>query len=80
MVTNGTQQHRWRRWPYRLGVGNVRFGPNGEWAQPRVLEVQLHGINGHGLDQFKTAAKQTILRPGKYATGKMIYPYTAATN
>jgi len=63
---------------FKTVVGEVRFGPNGEWAQPRVLEVQFHGIKGHGLDQFKTDAKQTILWPRKYATGEMIYPYTAA--
>jgi branched-chain amino acid transport system substrate-binding protein len=60
-------------------VGDVKFGPNGEWAEPRVLEVQFHGIEGNGLDQFKTDAKQTILWPSEYATGKMIYPYTAAS-
>ena len=65
---------------FKTVVGDIKFGPNGEWAQPRVLEVQFHGITGHGLDQFKTDAKQTILWPAKYATGKMIYPYTAATN
>jgi len=63
---------------FKTVVGEVRFGPNGEWAQPRVLEVQFHGIKGHGLDQFKTDAKQTILWPRKYATGEIIYPYTAA--
>ena len=65
---------------FKTVVGDVKFGPNGEWAQPRVLEVQFHGVGEHGLDQFKTDAKQTILWPAKYATGKMIYPYTAATN
>jgi branched-chain amino acid transport system substrate-binding protein len=65
---------------FKTVVGEVKFGPNGEWAQPRVLEVQFHGVSGHGLDQFKTDAKQTILWPAEYATGKMIYPYTAATN
>jgi branched-chain amino acid transport system substrate-binding protein len=69
-----------RNHSFKTVIGEIKFGPNGEWAQPRVLEVQFHGVKGNGLDQFKTDAKQTILWPAKYATGKMIYPYTAATN
>jgi len=59
-------------------VGDIKYGPNGEWAEPRVLEIQFHDVAGHDLDQFKTDAKQTILWPAKYATGSAIYPYTIA--
>jgi branched-chain amino acid transport system substrate-binding protein len=59
-------------------VGDIKYGPNGEWAEPRVLEIQFHGVSGHGLDQFKTDARQTILWPPKYATGTIAYPYTVA--
>ena len=33
---------------------------------------------GSDLEQWKTDAKQTILWPAKYATGKAKYPYTEA--
>jgi len=59
-------------------VGDVKWGPNGEWDQPRVLAVQFHDVAGSGLDQWKTDAKQTILWPAKYATGKAVYPYADA--
>jgi branched-chain amino acid transport system substrate-binding protein len=59
-------------------VGDITYGPNGEWAEPRVLEIQFHDVAGNSLDQFKTDAKQTILWPAKYATGTMTYPYTVA--
>jgi branched-chain amino acid transport system substrate-binding protein len=59
-------------------VGDIKYGSNGEWAEPRVLAVQYHDIEGSGLDQWKTDAKQTILWPAKYATGKAIYPYADA--
>ena len=59
-------------------VGDIAFGPNGEWKQARVLQVQFHDVQGSDLEQWKTDAKQTILWPDKYATGKMIYPYSAA--
>jgi branched-chain amino acid transport system substrate-binding protein len=63
---------------FKTIVGDIKYGPNGEWAVPRVLEVQFHGVTGNGLDQFKNDSRQTILWPQKYATGAMIYPYTEA--
>jgi branched-chain amino acid transport system substrate-binding protein len=59
-------------------VGDIRYGPNGEWAEPRVLEIQFRGIAGHDLDQFETDKRETILWPAKVATGSVIYPYTTA--
>jgi branched-chain amino acid transport system substrate-binding protein len=59
-------------------VGDIKYGPNGEWAEPGMLEIQFHDVAGHDLDQFKTDAKQTILWPAKYATGSAIYPYPMA--
>ncbi len=59
-------------------VGDVKWGPNGEWAEPRVLEIQFHGVKGTDLDQWKTDERQTILWPAQYATGKAIYPYADA--
>ena len=38
----------------------------------------LHDVKGSDLEQWKTDAKQTILWPDKYATGKINYPYTEA--
>src|SRR4030095_10447236 len=35
-------------------MGAVKFGVNGEWAEPRVLQVQSQGITGHGVEQFQT--------------------------
>ena len=43
-----------------------------------MLQVQFHDVKGSDLDQWKTDAKQTILWPDKYATGKINYPYTEA--
>ena len=59
-------------------VGDIKWGPNGEWAEPRVLAVQFHDIKDSSLDQFKDDSKQTILWPAQYATGKATYPYSAA--
>jgi branched-chain amino acid transport system substrate-binding protein len=59
-------------------VGDIKYGPNGEWAEPRVLDVQFHDVSGNGLDQWKDDSRQTILWPPQYATGKANYPYTEA--
>ena len=59
-------------------VGDIKYGPNGEWAEPRVLEIQFHGVEGNGLDQWRNDSRVTILWPPKVATGTMIYPYEAA--
>ena len=59
-------------------VGDLAFGSNGEWKEARVLQVQFHDVQGSDLDQWRTDAKQTILWPDKYATGKAAYPYTSA--
>jgi len=61
---------------FKTVVGDVKFGSNGEWAQPRVLEVQFRDIKGHDLAQFKNPNTETILWPQPLATGKVDYPYS----
>jgi branched-chain amino acid transport system substrate-binding protein len=63
---------------FKTIVGDVKFGSNGEWAAPRVLEVQFRGIKGNGIDQFKKPESEVILWPKQFATGKIVYPYTKA--
>jgi branched-chain amino acid transport system substrate-binding protein len=59
-------------------VGDIEYGPNGEWKEARVMQVQFHDVKGSDLDQWKTDEKQTIVWPAKYATGKAVYPYADA--
>src|ERR1700687_5631313 len=56
-------------------VGKVRFAKNGEWAQPRMLTVQYHGISGSDLEQWKKPGRVTILAPSAYMTGAVLAPY-----
>jgi branched-chain amino acid transport system substrate-binding protein len=58
-------------------VGKVRFGKNGEWAQPRMLAVQYHGIAGNDLAQWKQPGHVTVLAPAAYRTGEVTTPYQA---
>jgi branched-chain amino acid transport system substrate-binding protein len=64
---------------FKTVVGDVRFGPEGEWTTSRVLQAQFHGISGHGSDQFRQAENvETILTPSDYKTGTVVYPYSKA--
>ena len=56
-------------------VGRVRFGKNGEWAQPRMLAVQYHGITGNNLEEWRKAGHVTVLAPAEYKTGTVATPF-----
>ena len=58
-------------------VGDVKFGPNGEWADPRVLAVQFQGVAGHAVDQFVNGKVETVLWPPQYQTGTLQTPYAS---
>jgi branched-chain amino acid transport system substrate-binding protein len=59
-------------------MGAVKFGMNGEWAQPRVLQVQFQGITGHGVDQFQTGSRQIVVSPPDFASGELRFPYVTS--
>jgi branched-chain amino acid transport system substrate-binding protein len=59
-------------------VGDVKFGPQGEWAESRVLEVQFQHIKGNDLAQFKDLSTQVAIMPSQYKSGDVIYPYEMA--
>ena len=59
-------------------AGDIKFGPNGEWTQPRVLAVQFRGVTGHDLDQFKDAKTEVVLWPASLQTGTLQSPYEEA--
>ena len=59
-------------------MGDVKFGKNGEWAYPRVLQVQFQGIAGYEADQFKDGSRQIVVSPNNLASGQLIFPYAEA--
>lgn len=81
-ATHGTDQGKLadylRSHSFHTIVGDIRFGANGEWAEPRVLEVQFHGVQGHDLAQFRDLTAEVVLYPPDLKTGELRYPYTAA--
>ncbi|WP_042877038.1 amino acid ABC transporter substrate-binding protein [Cupriavidus necator] len=56
-------------------MGDIRFGVNGEWAEPRVLQVQFQGISGHEVGQFQNGSRQIVVSPPDFTSGGLGFPY-----
>jgi branched-chain amino acid transport system substrate-binding protein len=59
-------------------VGPIRFGPDGEWATPRVVQAQFRGVVDKDMEQFRTPGKQVVLYPDQYKTGDVVAPFEKA--
>jgi len=59
-------------------VGDIAYGPDGEWTKARVLVSQFQHVTGHDVAEWNGLGKQVILWPPEYKSGNMIYPYTDA--
>jgi branched-chain amino acid transport system substrate-binding protein len=59
-------------------VGPIRFGPDGEWANPRVVQAQFRGVVDKNVDQFRQPGKQVVLFPDQYRTGDLVAPFEKA--
>ena len=56
-------------------VGPIRYGPDGEWANPRVVQAQFRGIVDKDMEQFRKPGKQVVLYPDQYKTGEVMAPF-----
>jgi len=56
-------------------IGNISFGEGGEWAKPRVVQVQFQNIENNDIETFKDSRVQVVVEPSEYASGSLIYPY-----
>jgi branched-chain amino acid transport system substrate-binding protein len=63
---------------FKTVVGDVKFGPLGEWEKSRLLLVQFQGIKDNNVAQFKNNSTQVVLTPAEFRSGDMIYPYEKA--
>jgi branched-chain amino acid transport system substrate-binding protein len=67
-----------RKTTFKTVLGDIRFGSNGELAESRVITIQFHDIKSNDAEQFREMGTQTLIAPAEYASGKLVYPYTAA--
>jgi branched-chain amino acid transport system substrate-binding protein len=63
---------------FKTVVGDIKFGPKGEWSQSRMLQGQFRNIKGNDLAQFRDLSTEVVLSPAEYATSAAIYPYAKA--
>jgi branched-chain amino acid transport system substrate-binding protein len=59
-------------------VGPIKYGPDGEWANARVVQAQFRGVTDKNTDQFREVGKQIVLYPPQYKTGDVIAPFEKA--
>jgi len=56
-------------------VGKVKFGPTGEWAEPRNLYCQFQSITDGDLERYKKPGAKVILAPASLKSGSLRAPY-----
>jgi len=59
-------------------VGEVKFGPTGEWTEERTLAAQFQNIKGNSIDEFRDTKTEAIIYPPQFKSGEVIYPYDKA--
>jgi branched-chain amino acid transport system substrate-binding protein len=64
--------------PFKTVVGDIAFGADGEWTEPKNLFVQYHGLKDGNIEQFRDDSHITILYPAQFKTGDLITPYAKA--
>ena len=64
---------------FKTVAGDIAFGRDGEWTQPRTVFSQFQDVAPGNAEQFRDGSKQPVVWPEQYRTGTMIYPY-AETN
>jgi branched-chain amino acid transport system substrate-binding protein len=62
---------------FKTVVGDIAYGKDGEWAEPRLIWTQFQGIKGNDLAQFRDSATEVVLLPEKFKSGTLITPYEA---
>jgi branched-chain amino acid transport system substrate-binding protein len=68
-----------RKNAFETVMGTIRFGESGEWAEPRIIQVQFQNIENSEIEAFKDSHAQVVVAPKTYASGSLIYPYTPDT-
>jgi branched-chain amino acid transport system substrate-binding protein len=63
---------------FKTVAGDISFGPNGEWTESRVLEVQFQNVKGNDVEQFKDPKVEVVLYPPSLKDGNAVYPYADA--
>jgi branched-chain amino acid transport system substrate-binding protein len=63
---------------FKTVLGDIKFGKDGEWDRPRMLQVQFHDVKANDIEQFRAMNTQTVVSPAEYKSGDVVYPYEKA--
>jgi branched-chain amino acid transport system substrate-binding protein len=63
---------------FKTIVGDVAFGPSGEWATPRQFMIQFQNVKSNDVDQFIGTDHLVIVGPEDQRSGDLIYPFQNA--
>ena len=63
---------------FKTLVGAIRFGPTGEWTEPRMVQVQYQGVVDKNIDQFRSPGRAVIVEPPEYVSGTLVVPLERA--
>jgi branched-chain amino acid transport system substrate-binding protein len=77
-LDDGKLADHMRKTAFKTTVGEVKFGPQGEWTEERMLMVQFRNIKGNTLSDVSDLSIEEVIYPAKYKSGEVIYPYEAA--
>ena len=61
-------------------VGPIRYGPDGEWANPRVVQAQFRGVKDKDLEQWRQPGRQVVISPDSVKMGEVVTPFEKARN
>jgi branched-chain amino acid transport system substrate-binding protein len=63
---------------FQTVVGEIKFGPLGEWTEERTLAAQFQNIKGNSIEDFRDIKTEVIVYPPQFKSGDVIYPYEKA--
>ena len=78
-ATGGLDQAKLSDWLHhntvKTVVGDLSFGPDGEWSQDGVIYVQYQGIKSNDIEEFRGAKTTVLLEPPAKRSGPVQWPY-----
>jgi branched-chain amino acid transport system substrate-binding protein len=57
-------------------LGDISFGPDGDWKEAKVVFEQFHDVKGNDVDQFRGGKAETLLEPASMRSGTLVEPYS----
>jgi branched-chain amino acid transport system substrate-binding protein len=59
-------------------AGKIKFGKDGEWANPRSILTQWQHLQNNSMEELNDPKKWVVVWPKEHKTGDLIYPFENA--